>query len=264
MQTGLNVNAKKTKVMSINTRNTTPITINDLPVDSVDDFTYLGSIISKDNGTGKDIKARLSKETDLLEMSKPVHFKLTIEIGCQQQVDVDGMVKVVNGLLGSKAMFKFRVVGEPKILAFFEVQNPAEVSTMCSSIMREGNFKVTCTSLLTIEEWAQIIGVDSKLTGPPPRKLTKEVVYMIDVNAECNGMTTDEFLNIWKEEATAALSVRAAGVDLELFKVFGQRKVIVLICQDSPGDWEKLMLNLPFVKKMYDRCHFELTTLTKL
>ncbi|XP_071153376.1 uncharacterized protein [Mytilus edulis] len=60
-QTGLNVNARKTKVMSINTRNTTPITINDLPVDSVDDFTYLGSIISKDNGTGKDIKARLSK-----------------------------------------------------------------------------------------------------------------------------------------------------------------------------------------------------------
>ncbi|XP_071163784.1 uncharacterized protein [Mytilus edulis] len=150
------------------------------------------------------------------------------------------------------------------LFVVFEVQNPAEVSTMCSSIMREGNFKVTCTSLLTIEEWAQIIGVDSKLTGPPPRKLTKEVVYMIDVNAECNGMTTDEFLNIWKEEATAALSVRAAGVDLELFKVFGQRKVVVLICQDSPGDWEKLMLNLPFVKKMYDRCHFELTTLTKL
>ena len=60
-QTGLNVNAKKTKVMSINTRNTKPITINDLQVDSVEDFTYLESNISKDNGTGKDIKARISK-----------------------------------------------------------------------------------------------------------------------------------------------------------------------------------------------------------
>ncbi|XP_071161039.1 uncharacterized protein [Mytilus edulis] len=60
-QTGLKVNTKKTNVMSINTRNKTPTTINDLPVDSVEDFTYLGSIISKDNGTGKDIKARLSK-----------------------------------------------------------------------------------------------------------------------------------------------------------------------------------------------------------
>ncbi|XP_071133150.1 uncharacterized protein [Mytilus edulis] len=60
-QTGLNANAKRTKVMSVNTRNTTLITINDQPVDSVEDFTYLGGIISKDNGTGKDIKARLSK-----------------------------------------------------------------------------------------------------------------------------------------------------------------------------------------------------------
>lgn len=51
-------------------------------------------------------------------MSKPVHFKLTIEIGCQQQVDVDGMVKVVNGLLGSKAMFKFRVSILPKVILY--------------------------------------------------------------------------------------------------------------------------------------------------
>ncbi|XP_076095487.1 uncharacterized protein LOC143066450 [Mytilus galloprovincialis] len=197
-------------------------------------------------------------------MSKPAHFLLTIEIGCQQKVDVEGMVQEVNGLLGNKAMFKFRVVGEPKILAFFEVKNPAEVSTMSSSIMQKGNFKVTCTSLVTYEEWAQIIGVDSKLTGTPPRKLTKAVVYKFDLNVECNGMTTDEFLNTWKEEATTALTVRGTGLELELFKVFGQRKAMGLVCQDSPGDFEKLMQNLPFVKKMFDRCHFELTTLTKL
>ena len=47
--------------MSINTRNTTPITINDLPVDSVEDFTYLGSIISKDNGIGSVEKSRKEK-----------------------------------------------------------------------------------------------------------------------------------------------------------------------------------------------------------
>ena len=43
---GLNVNAKKTKVISINTWSTTPITINLLPVDSVEYFTYFGSIIT--------------------------------------------------------------------------------------------------------------------------------------------------------------------------------------------------------------------------
>ncbi|VDI43771.1 Hypothetical predicted protein [Mytilus galloprovincialis] len=187
-------------------------------------------------------------------MSKPAHFLLTIEIGCQQKVDVEGMVQVVNGLLGNKAMFKFRVVGEPKILAFFEVKNPAEVSTMSSSIMQKGNFKVTCTSLVTYEEWAQIIGVDSKLTGTPPRKLTKAVVYKFDLNVECN---------VHGRKRQQALTVEY-GLELELFKVFGQRKAMGLVCQDSPGDFEKLMQNLPFVKKMFDRCHFELTTLTKL
>ncbi|CAG2240090.1 unnamed protein product [Mytilus edulis] len=35
--------------------------MNDLPVDNVEDFTYLGGIISKDYGIGKDTKTRLSK-----------------------------------------------------------------------------------------------------------------------------------------------------------------------------------------------------------
>ena len=49
-------------------------------------------------------------------MSKPVHFKLTIEIRCQQQLDVVGMVKVVNGLHGNTAMFKFRVSIIPNVI----------------------------------------------------------------------------------------------------------------------------------------------------
>ena len=83
---------------------------------------------------------------------------------------------------------------------------------MSSSIMQKGNFKVWCTSLLTIEEWAQIIGVDSKLTGPPSRKLTKEVVYMIDVNAECNGMYCIIYTCIFKFTNNGMLPIKATVV----------------------------------------------------
>ena len=51
----------KTKVITINTTLSQPITINHNPVETVDDFTYLGSVISADNGTKKDINTRLSK-----------------------------------------------------------------------------------------------------------------------------------------------------------------------------------------------------------
>ena len=60
-QTGLNINRKKTQVMCINAANTTPVTIEGEPLELVEDFTYLGSNISKEDGAKKDIEARLNK-----------------------------------------------------------------------------------------------------------------------------------------------------------------------------------------------------------
>ena len=61
-QVGLKINIKKTKVMAVNDNsNRVPIKINDTNIEEVEDFTYLGSVISNDNGTSKDIKSRLSK-----------------------------------------------------------------------------------------------------------------------------------------------------------------------------------------------------------
>ena len=57
-QTGLDINTAKTKVMSINTANPPPIA---KVLDSEEDLTYLGSLISKDNGARKDIQSRLAK-----------------------------------------------------------------------------------------------------------------------------------------------------------------------------------------------------------
>ena len=50
------------QVMSINTTPTAPVTVNGEPLlEFVQDFTYLCSLISKDNGGQKYIKARLGK-----------------------------------------------------------------------------------------------------------------------------------------------------------------------------------------------------------
>ncbi len=60
-QTGLTISTTKTQVMYINPRVTAPITNRGKPLEAVDNFTYLGSLISTDNGAQKDIKARLAK-----------------------------------------------------------------------------------------------------------------------------------------------------------------------------------------------------------
>jgi len=70
-KTGLNINTKKTKIMTINAT-PEPITINNDPLEEVEDFTYLGSVLSKDNGAGKDIKARLSKARAAFAKLQPI------------------------------------------------------------------------------------------------------------------------------------------------------------------------------------------------
>ena len=60
-QTGLNINIKKTQAMYINAHDKTPLTIDGETLETVEDFTYLGSLISSDNGARKDIKTRLNK-----------------------------------------------------------------------------------------------------------------------------------------------------------------------------------------------------------
>lgn len=69
---GLNINATKTNTMCINTPKPAEIELNGIPVDEVDQFTYLGSIVSKDSGTTKDIQSRLRKACQAFSMLRPI------------------------------------------------------------------------------------------------------------------------------------------------------------------------------------------------
>ena len=60
-KTGLNISKKKSKIMCVNSSPTRTISIDGEPLETIDEFTYLGSVISTDNSAQKDIKARLSK-----------------------------------------------------------------------------------------------------------------------------------------------------------------------------------------------------------
>lgn len=51
----------KTKLMRINSTITTPIRLNDTPIEQVTEFCYLGSEITKTEGTSEDITTRIHK-----------------------------------------------------------------------------------------------------------------------------------------------------------------------------------------------------------
>ena len=60
-QIGLIINKKKTKVMKINNKNQTAITIDNEEVESVERFSYLGACVSRTGGSDEDIKLRIGK-----------------------------------------------------------------------------------------------------------------------------------------------------------------------------------------------------------
>ncbi|KAK7090431.1 hypothetical protein V1264_010229 [Littorina saxatilis] len=60
-QVGLNIHKDKTKILKINTTSKEPTTLSGSPLEEVQSFTYLGSIIDQQGGTDADVKARIGK-----------------------------------------------------------------------------------------------------------------------------------------------------------------------------------------------------------
>ena len=57
----MKINANKTKELRVNCLKQEELTIGETVIDRVDEFQYLGSVITKNGGTDEDIKQRLKK-----------------------------------------------------------------------------------------------------------------------------------------------------------------------------------------------------------
>ena len=71
-QTGLVINEMKTKSMHINNPSVEKLKVNGNEVESVDEFIYLGSVVSTDNSAEKDIKHRINKAKGSYAMLRPI------------------------------------------------------------------------------------------------------------------------------------------------------------------------------------------------
>ena len=58
---GLNIHRGKTQTMRVNATSNEPVRLDGDVLEEVDSFTYLGSKVSKQGGTGEDVRSRISK-----------------------------------------------------------------------------------------------------------------------------------------------------------------------------------------------------------
>ena len=68
----LQVNVRKIKLMRLNTTSNQSITVHNQQLEEVDEFTYLGSKVSIDGDSGKDVSVRMSKANRAFWTLNPV------------------------------------------------------------------------------------------------------------------------------------------------------------------------------------------------
>ena len=71
-ETGLIISTKKTKVLKANTTNQAKLKVKSTPLEEVDSFTYLGSIMDSQGGSEKDIICRIGKARTAFRMMSPI------------------------------------------------------------------------------------------------------------------------------------------------------------------------------------------------
>ena len=79
--TGLEINTSKTKSFSANTVQATPIVLNGQALGQVENYTYLGSIVSKTGGTEQDVRARIAKARHAFVTLRPVWRNDNLHLG---------------------------------------------------------------------------------------------------------------------------------------------------------------------------------------
>ncbi|XP_060081631.1 uncharacterized protein LOC132560944 [Ylistrum balloti] len=177
-------------------------------------------------------------------------------------LDLPTFLSKVDGFLkgypkASRVIHKFKVCGEPKVVAILEVNNILGLERNMGGLSRLGIFDVSCIPLSHYETFAAALNVDPTLTKVSQQPLKKKFIFWLSFNVEYQGITTAELLELWRKEATAALSARAAGTQLDAYKVIAERKVHVFIGTDVPEDVDKLSFNLPLMQENGANTHIE-------
>ncbi len=77
------------------------------------------------------------------------------------------------------------------------------------------------------------------------------MLYKLDFTVGYDAdMGQQGLFEIWAEEADAALGAKAAGVVVDLWKIVGGRKVLAIVKVDTPDDLDRILFDLPIMKKM--------------
>ncbi len=90
------------------------------------------------------------------------------------------------------------------------------------------------------------------------------MLYHLDFHVEYPAdMSQPDLFAIWVEEADAALGAKKQGIVVDLWKCVGMRRVIAIVDVESPDMLDRILMDLPIMKKMGQHVRVEVTSLRR-
>lgn len=68
------------------------------------------------------------------------------------------------------------------------------------------------------------------------------MLFFVKVRVDHTGVSEEELWDLWEKEAEAALSAKAAGKIVSLYKVVGQRRVLMIVNVESHDELDQLAI----------------------
>jgi len=160
----------------------------------------------------------------------------------------------------------WKICGENKMLGVLSVDSPGDLDICFATLLKQQSAHVQITTEVTpfrpYEDFAGTCAERSRKTldTTPIESVTKEgLYYFIWSRVEYSGISQQDLLSTWTEEARSALEAKKLGSIVDLWKVVAERQVWVIVCFNNPGDADELLtFDLPILKEMgaqvYSKC----------
>ncbi|XP_041355142.1 uncharacterized protein LOC121372733 [Gigantopelta aegis] len=193
---------------------------------------------------------------DILPRTDSMDFTLFVQKMCGIFAAYSNATKVVH---------RFKVSGESKIVAIFEVMNILGMERTISGLWRLGGVKVTMTPVISYENFAKFLGASSKLTELNQSELPDDHLYWLQFDVEYTDKSIEDLMDIWKREAEKILSARCeVGLPIQLYKVVLERQVHAFVSVESPEKLNELAFTLPLMQELGDKVHIKCKAVQKL
>ncbi|BFZ07293.1 hypothetical protein BsWGS_10332 [Bradybaena similaris] len=181
------------------------------------------------------------------------------EKGTDLATAIVNIAKVLTDTNGVKFVYRFKVIGEPKIIVIVEVTKPVSLERILGILSRLATLDIESQPVIAIRDFARNLGVSEELIRRPGRILRNKGLFLFKFTVDYYGNTTDEYLAARKASLEFTLSRILPGGErpgLNWYKELAGRTQSMFININDTVSWDRETLTIPLARQFGSNARF--------